>query len=133
MQKLTLYSVIIHWSYSRSGNTCEGCSYLTVRHKEGTRKERTLTKGHGNGAEGGAEEQDGIAHPEEVGVLHQSSVEKGKEQGEQETVEAVVDILRSRRLRIGEAQVGQDARQDHEQRHYTRHGGVLQFEDVPLI
>lgn len=95
--------------------------------------ETALTKGQGKCAERGAEEQDGVAYPEEVGVLHQSCVEEGKQQREQETVEAVVDVLRSGRLRIRETQVGQDARQDDKQRHYTRNGRVLQLEDVALV
>jgi len=95
-------------------NTQKPAYQVIATRPEAENNEIAHTKGQGHSAECGAEKQDGVADPEEIGVLHQSSVEEDEEQREQETVEAVVDVLRSGCLRIRETQVGQDARQDDE-------------------
>lgn len=65
-------------------------------------------------AERGEEEEDGVADPEQVGVLHEAGVQEAEQQREQNAVRGVVHVLCGGRLRVDEAQTGQHRRQQHE-------------------
>lgn len=84
-------------------------------------------------AERGAEEQYGVAHPQQVRVLHKFRVEKDEQNDKQQAVNHVVDVLRGGRLRVREAQVGQHRGEYDEQRYNGRYRRVLQLEYVALV
>lgn len=84
-------------------------------------------------AERGAEEEDGVAHPHQVRVLHEFGPEEGQQQHEQQAVHAVVHVLHRGRVHVGQADGGQDEGEDDEEQHHTGHRGVLQLVRVPAV